>query len=350
MTKTEVPQPIAVLGGGSFGTAIANLIASNGFDVRLWLRDETKARQVALQRENADYLPGYRLADNLDITADLESALRDARCVFFSVPSKSMREVARQARPYIGPDVMVISSAKGIEEHSFKLMSEVLAEELEATRIGVLSGPNLAREIAQGQITATVIASRDHPLCLAVQALMGSQRFRVYSSEDPFGVELAGALKNIYAIEAGIASALKLGQNPMSVLITRSLTEMSRFATSLGADPLTFLGLSGVGDLFVTCTSPLSRNFRVGYALGQGKTLEEAQAEVGQVAEGVKTTRIVREKAAELGIYMPLASALYEVMFNNRPIEALLRDMMSSEQSTDVDFKQGKQHGKSINP
>lgn len=346
MTTTAVPQPIAVLGGGSFGTAIANLIARNGFEVTLWLRDEARAQRIASQRENADYLPGYRLDDNLKVSSNLEAAVRGAGCVFFSVPSKSMRDVARRASPYLDPGAIAISSAKGIEEDGFKLMSEVLAEELETRRIGVLSGPNLAREIAEGQITATVIASKDQSLCQTVQALMGSPRFRVYSSEDPFGVELAGALKNIYAIEAGIASALNLGQNPMSVLITRSLAEMSRFATSLGADPLTFLGLSGVGDLFVTCTSPLSRNFRVGYALGQGKSLAEAQAEVGQVAEGVKTTCIVREKATELGIYMPLASALYEVMFNNRPIEALLRDMMSSEQSTDVDFRQGKPHGK----
>lgn len=342
----DVPEAVAVLGGGSFGTAIANLIASNGFAVTLWLRDEARAKRIADERENADYLPGYRLADNLRITSDMGEALQGARCVFFSVPSKSMREVARQANPFITPDVMVVSSAKGIEGDGFKLMSEVLSEELDTARIGVLSGPNLAREIAEGQITATVIASKDAHLSRTVQALMGSSRFRAYSSEDPFGVELAGALKNIYAIEAGIASALNLGQNPMSVLITRSLAEMSRFATTLGADPLTFLGLSGVGDLFVTCTSPLSRNFRVGYALGQGKSLDEAQREVGQVAEGVKTTRIVREKAAELGIYMPLASALYEVMFNNRPIEVLLRDMMSSEQSTDVDFRQGKPHGK----
>ncbi len=201
------------------------------------------------------------------------------------------------AAPLIPAGTVVVSSAKGIEEGSFKLMSEILEEQLASTRIGVLSGPNLAREIAHQQITATVVASDQPEVCAIVQDILATAYFRVYANDDRYGVELAGALKNIYAIVAGIASALEVGQNTLSALITRSLAEMTRFAARLGADPMTFMGLAGVGDLIVTCTSPLSRNFRVGEALGQGLTLDEAVAKIGQVAEGVKTTRIVKEKA-----------------------------------------------------
>ncbi|KKL96950.1 hypothetical protein LCGC14_1839400, partial [marine sediment metagenome] len=178
--------------------------------------------------------------------------------------------------------------------------------------------------------------------CKEVQALLSSQYFRVYTNNDRFGVELAGALKNIYGIAAGMSAAMKMGQNTVSVLITRSLAEMSRFAASLGANPMTFLGLSGVGDLYVTCTSPLSRNFQVGYALGEGLSIDEATKKVGQVAEGINTTRIIKDEAEQLGIYMPLVCALYETMFNNRPVHEVLSSLMLAEQSTDVEFTVGQ--------
>lgn len=290
-------------------------------------------------RENSTYLPGYRLHESLAITADMADALKGAEVVFFSIPSKAFRQVTQKAAAYIGPGTMTISTAKGIEESGFKLMSQVLEEELDNPRIGVISGPNLAREIAQKQITATVIASEDDALCETIQRLLATPYFRVYANHDRFGVELAGALKNIYAIIAGIASAMGVGQNTLSALMTRSLAEMSRFAARLGADPMTFLGLSGVGDLIVTCTSTLSRNFRVGQAIGQGKSLEQATTEVGQVAEGVKTTRVVKAKADELGIYMPLVTALYNLLFEKMSVPAVLKAMMASEQTDDVEFR-----------
>jgi len=336
MTRTT---RIAVLGGGSFGTAIANMIAHNGYPVTLWMRSEENAARCRDTRENTPYLPGYRLHDSLVITSDMPGALAGAEVVFFSIPSKSFREVARAAAPLLPPGVIAISTAKGIEEEGFKLMSQVLEEELREPRVGVISGPNLAREIAAQQITATVIASEDEGLCQQIQAMLASGYFRVYANHDRYGVELAGALKNIYAIVAGIASAIGVGQNTLSVLITRSLAEMTRFAARLGANPMTFLGLSGVGDLIVTCTSPLSRNFRIGEAIGQGKTMDEAARLVGQVAEGVKTTRIVKHKADDLGVYMPLASALYAILFEARPLRSVLRNMMTSEQSEDVEFR-----------
>ncbi|MFA5494811.1 MAG: NAD(P)H-dependent glycerol-3-phosphate dehydrogenase [Porticoccaceae bacterium] len=333
------PTRIAVLGGGSFGTAIANMIACNGYPVTLWMRDAGNAERCRSSRENSAYLPGYRLDDRLAITSDMAVALAQVDVVFFSIPSKSFREVVRAAAPLLPPGGIAISTAKGIEEEGFKLMSEVLEDELQSPRVGVISGPNLAQEIARQQITATVIASEDAELCQQVQVLLAGSYFRVYANHDRYGVELAGALKNIYAIVSGIASALGVGQNTLSALITRSLAEMTRFAARLGANPMTFLGLSGVGDLIVTCSSPLSRNFRVGEAIGQGKSMEEATLLVGQVAEGVKTTHIVKHKADDMGVYMPLASALYDILFEGKPLHSVLRNMMMSEQSEDVEFR-----------
>lgn len=330
---------ITVLGGGSFGTAIANMIASNGHPVTLWMRDAENARHCMDAGENTPYLPGYKLDPRLQVSADLEAALEGASVVFFSIPSKAFRGVCQQVAGLIPAQTIVVSTVKGIEGDSFKLMSEILAEELDQPRIGVISGPNLAQEVAAREITATVIASADQAVCQTVQDVLQTAFFRVYANSDMYGVELAGALKNIYAIAAGMAASLKVGQNSVGVLITRSLAEMTRFAAHLGADPMTFLGLSGVGDLFVTCASELSRNYRIGYALGEGKSLEQAIEDVGQVAEGVNTTRIVKEKAEQLGINMPLASGLYDVMFKGGSLPRVLLRVMLSEQFDDVEFR-----------
>ena len=329
---------IAVLGGGSFGTALSNMIAENGHKVVLWMRSEENARKCVRSRENTRYLPGCLLDSRLEISSDLKASLQDADVVFFSVPSKAFRKLANKARGYITSGIQVISTAKGIEAETFKLMSQILEEELPQARVGVISGPNLAIEIANKVITATVVASNDPRVCYDIQQLLSSRYFRVYANSDRLGVELAGALKNIYAIASGISASMKMGQNTVSVLVTRSLAEMSRFSASLGANPMTFLGLSGVGDLFVTCTSPLSRNYQIGLALGRGLSVDEAVAEVGHTAEGINTTRMVKEKAEKLKIYMPLVSALYETMFNGRPVEEVLETMMLSEQNTDVEF------------
>lgn len=335
---TNKNTKVAVLGGGSFGTVIANMVAENQIPVTLWMRSEENAQQVIQSGENAAYLPGYKLNHTLKITADLHSSVSSADVVFFAIPSSSFRTLATEVRDFLKPGTLLISTAKGIETDSFMLPSQILEQQIPHCEVGVISGPNLAAEIAQFQITATVVASENVDLCASVQTLLGSKYFRVYANQDRYGVELAGALKNIYAIVAGIAESLNAGQNTRSVVLTRSLAEMSRFAATLGANPLTFLGLSGVGDLYVTCTSPLSRNFRVGVAMGQGETLEQAVASVEQIAEGVNTTRLVKQKADELGIYMPLASALYATMFERRPIMESLKMMMLAEQNTDVEF------------
>lgn len=329
---------IAVLGGGSFGTAIANIMADNGHNVTLWLRNAARAEEINGRHINSAYLPDYPLNPALRACTDLDEAVNGCDVVFMAVPSKSCRTVARELAPVIADGVILISTTKGIEHDGFKLMSEVLREEIPNARIGVLSGPNLAKEIAARQITGTVIASCDDALNDTIQALLHSGTFRVYASHDVTGVELAGALKNVYAIMAGMAAALGIGQNTISMLLTRSLAEMTRFAVHKGADPMTFMGLSGVGDLIATCSSPLSRNYRVGFELGKGRSLDEIVAELGQVAEGVNTLKLLRNQAEQLDVYMPLVGGLYAVIYERKAIDEVVGSLMFAEQNRDVDF------------
>lgn len=339
MTEHSVSNAkVAVLGGGSFGTVIANLIAEKGAAVNLWMRDAERAETINQSRENSRYLPGQTLAEPLYATADMAEALQGVDLVFVSIPSQAFRSVMRQAAAFIRPEQMVVSTTKGIEAGTFSLMSQILAAELPGNPIGVISGPNLAKEIVQKQLTATVIASEHETVRSAVQEILHCAYFRIYASSDMYGVELGGTLKNIYAIASGLSAALGMGENTKSMLMTRSLAEMSRFAVQLGANPMTFLGLAGVGDLIVTCSSPLSRNYRVGYALGKGQTLEDAVESLGEVAEGVNTLRYVKQKADEMEVYMPLVNGLYEVVFNQAPVSEVAKTMMLNTQSSDVEF------------
>ena len=285
---------ISVIGGGSFGTVIANIIARNGHDVSFWMRSDELVGQVNLKHENTQYLPGYELSERVIATEDMETATTFASVIFVAVPSNSFREVVRQVIKFALNSATLVSTTKGIEAGSFRLMSQILKEEAPGSKLGVLSGPNLAKEIASNHLTGTVIASHNKEVREKVKDILRSDTFRVYTNDDMFGVELGGSLKNIYAIIAGLASQLGMGYNTNSMLVTRSLTEMARFGRELGADPMTFLGLSGVGDLIVTCSTPLSRNYRIGQSLGMGKSIEEATADIGQVAEGVNTVKLVK--------------------------------------------------------
>ena len=335
---TPSKHRIAVLGGGSFGTAIANIMADNGHNVTLWLRNQARADEINRHHINSAYLPEYPLNPRLLASTVLSEAVADCDIVFMAVPSKSCREVARELASCIVDGAILVSTTKGIEQESFKLMSEVLAEEIPGARIGVLSGPNLAKEIAAKQITATVIASEDDSLNQLIQDLLHSGTFRVYASNDVQGVELGGALKNVYAIMAGMAAAMGIGQNTISMLLTRSLAEMSRFAVRKGADPMTFLGLSGVGDLIATCNSPLSRNYRVGFELGKGRDLDDIVAELGQVAEGVNTLKLLKDQAEKYGVYMPLVTGLYAIIYERKAIDEVVGSLMFAEQNRDVEF------------
>lgn len=329
---------VAVLGGGSFGTAIANIIAHNQHTTYLWMRSANSAAQCEHTRENIQYLPGYKLADNLIITSDIALAVSKSDLVFVSIPSHSFRAVTCSIKALLRPDAIVISTAKGIEPQGFTLMSQILEQELPSHAIGVLSGPNFAKEIIRQQQTGSVIASEDERVISCVQQTLCSATFRVYANHDRYGVELGGALKNIYAIICGMAAALGAGQNTQAMLLTRSLAEMGRFAHVMGANPMTFLGLAGVGDLILTCTSDLSRNYRVGFALGQGKPLEDVVTNLGQVAEGVNTLKQVKNKADALGVYMPLVSGLYSILFEHKSIAEVASSLMLGEQNTDVDY------------
>ena len=330
-------QPIAVLGGGSFGTAIANLLAENGQQVLQWMRDPEQAAAMRTNRENPRYLKGIKIHSGVQPVTDLQAAVEQCELIFVALPSSALRSVLQPLAALLAGKSLV-SLTKGIEAQSFKLMSQIIEEVVPDAHIGVLSGPNLAREVAEHALTATVVASSDEALCLRVQAVLHGPRFRVYASQDRFGVELGGALKNVYAIIAGMAVALGMGENTKSMLITRALAEMTRFAVKLGANPMTFLGLAGVGDLIVTCSSAKSRNYQVGFALGQGLSLEDAVARLGEVAEGVNTLRVLKAKAQDLEVYMPLVAGLHAILFEGRTLAQVIELLMRADAKTDVDF------------
>lgn len=335
--EKNVALRITVLGGGSFGTAMANIAAKNGCDTKIWIRDEQAAVEINETHINQRYLPDFKLESSLIAESNLEQAVRDRDIILVAIPSHSFRDVLRQIKPFITAQA-IISLTKGIEAKSFNFMSDIICQELPEVPYGVLSGPNLAKEIMAGMPAGTVIASHSELVRNAVQTALHSALFRVFASDDLHGVELGGALKNIYAVAMGMGSAYNVGENSKSMLLTRALAEMSRFAVKLGANPLTFLGLSGVGDLFATCNSPLSRNYQVGYALGQGKTLEQAVAELGQTAEGINTIVQVRARAVELDVYMPITDALYKVIYEGAPALTVALSLMKNGHRSDVEF------------
>ena len=329
---------VAVLGGGSFGTVIANIIAGNGNRVSLWLRNAGRADAINQQRRNLEYLPEYPLHDALSATVSLREAVDGVDIILVAVPSKSFREVVRELSGLVSGDAVLISLTKGIEAKGFRLMSEILKEEMPDNPLGVLSGPNLAGEIAAGHVTGSVIASEIPAVNRMIHDLLHSDTFLIYSSRDMYGVELGGALKNVYAILAGVAAALELGENTVGMMLTRSLAEMSRFAVHMGANPMTFLGLAGVGDLFVTCSSLLSRNYRVGVALGKGQPLDDVLKSMDQVAEGINTLNLLKAEADRREVQMPLVNGLYAMLYEHRPVADVFDDMIHTEQAQDVEF------------
>jgi glycerol-3-phosphate dehydrogenase (NAD(P)+) len=301
------------------------------------MRDPTQAEAIREKRENPRYLKGIKVHAAVEPVTELAATLQACSLVFVVLPSSALRSALQPVADLLVGKLLV-STTKGIEADTFKLMSQILEEIAPQARIGVLSGPNLAREIAEHALTATVVASEDEELCQRVQQALHGRTFRVYASRDRFGVELGGALKNVYAIMSGMAAALGMGENTKSMLITRALAEMTRFAVTLGANPMTFLGLAGVGDLIVTCSSPKSRNYQVGYALGQGLSLEAAVERLGEVAEGVNTIRVLKARAEQLGVYMPLVAGLHAILFEGRSLQQVIGQLMSGEPKTDVDF------------
>jgi glycerol-3-phosphate dehydrogenase (NAD(P)+) len=320
----------AVVGSTSWGTVLAVLLARNGLDVRLCAYDEADAAALGRDGENARLQPGLRFPPALSVTHESGVALRDADLLVVAVPSSTLRENLRALRPHVDPDVLALSAVKGLERDTGKRMSEVFQEELPglARPLCVLSGPNLSREIAGGLPAATIIASRNLAIAEEVRDVLMGPFFRVYTNEDVAGVELAGALKNIVAIGAGMCDGFGYGDNAKAGFITRGLAEIARLGVAAGAQPLTFLGLAGVGDLMATCYSPLSRNHRVGIELAKGKALNDVLSSLGQVAEGVTTTVAARNLAGRYGVEMPITEKTYQVLFEGLDPRRAVAELM----------------------
>lgn len=331
------PLKIAVLGGGSFGTAMANLSSKNGCQVTLWVRDKRSVKSMQKTHINKKYLPDHKLDERLQFTHDLQAAVKGKDLIFVAVPSSAFRETLQKIAPFISAQA-IVSLTKGMEKDSFALMSDVIADELPNVAFGVMSGPNLAKEIMNNMPSATVIASQSAALRLAVQKALHSAFFRVFASDDLIGVELGGALKNIYAIAMGMAAAYDIGENTKAMILTRALAEMSRFGVKAGANPLTFLGLSGVGDLYATCSSTLSRNYQIGNMLGRGMSLDQAIKKLGQTAEGINTIQQVNEKAMKAGIYMPITHALHDIIYEDKAPLGVALNLMEAGFRSDVEF------------
>ncbi len=319
-------ERVAVIGAGSWGTAVAALVAPKA-DVVLWARDPSLAAEIDGQHENSRYLPGIPLPDPLRACADLRQACEHGEVLVLGVPSHGLRAVLEDAAPAVDAEAPIVSLAKGVEQGTLLRMTQVVAATLpehRVDRIGVLTGPNLAREVAEGQPTASVVAMDDTDAAARLQQLFMTATFRMYTNPDVVGCEIAGALKNVIAIAAGIAAGLGYGDNAKAALITRGLAELARLGVALGGEPLTFSGLAGMGDLVATCTSSKSRNRHVGVELGRGRSLEEIVSETQMVAEGVKSTRAVLELAAQHGVDMPIAAMVGGVLYEgHRPADLI---------------------------
>jgi glycerol-3-phosphate dehydrogenase (NAD(P)+) len=313
---------VTVLGGGSWGTTVAALAAANT-PTTLWARDPDTAREVVEQHTNFRYLGDRPLPEALYATSDLAEALTGADVVVFGVPSHTLRDLARAAAEHVRPWVPLLSLIKGLEPGSRLRATQVIAEELTGHPVGLLAGPNLAREVLDGYAAAAVIATADADVALALQGLFRSRVFRVYRNDDVLGSEMGGVLKNIIAIASGMADGLGVGDNTRAMVITRGLAEIARLGVAMGGHQATFAGLTGLGDLMATCMSPLSRNRRVGEELARGQTLDEINAEMQQVAEGVKSARTVMQLAEEHDVVMPIAAEVDAVINEGRhPVDA----------------------------
>lgn len=325
---------VGIVGTTSWGTTLGVMLAERGIDVSLFARNEAEATKLTSDGENVRFLPGVKFPPTLKVTASAQNAFGDAGLVLFVVPSRTIRQNIERVRDSLNVDSVIVSAIKGIEIESGKRMSEILADELPEdfeSSICALSGPNLAREIAQGKPSSTVVASSNSSAAEAAQRILNSSRFRVYTNDDIVGVELCGALKNIIALGAGICDGLDFGDNTKAAFITRGLAEISRLVLAAGGNPRTVAGLAGMGDLIATCASSLSRNHQVGFRIAEGKTLSEIQASMDSVAEGVHTTPAAVSLAKTLGVDMPIAQATYDVLFSGVSLDHAISALLGRE-------------------
>ncbi len=331
---------ISVIGGGSWGTALAFMMAEQGSLVRLWIYEPDLVTKLNRSRENPVYLPGIKLPEGITATSSFEEAARETDLILFAVPSHVARSVLMKLAPVIPPGAPMVIATKGIETETLKLMSDVVGEILSPdhhARLAFLSGPSFARETCSHHPTAVVLASRDRSLATRLQGIINTPHFKVFTSTDTTGVQLGGALKNIIALAAGGADGLGFGHNSRAALITRGLAEIVRLGTAMGADPKTFSGLSGLGDLILTCTGQLSRNRTVGYQIGQGIKLQDILSKMKMVAEGVQTTRAAFRLAKKHGVRMPIVEQVHDVLFEEKDPRQAVTDLMQGSGGDETD-------------
>jgi len=324
-----VDDRVGVIGAGSWGTTLAKVLGENGKHTLFWTRRDDLCREINETHQNSAYLPGFNLPDSVEATSDLARICESCLLIVLVVPSHGFRDVARDMGPHLTGEHVVVHATKGIEQGTFKRMSQVLRDETCLKKIGVLSGPNLAKELAARHPTGTLVASRYDEVFQRAHAALHNDYFRVYYGHDVIGAEVGGAFKNIIALAAGVAAGLGLGDNTKALLLTRGLSEMARFGVAMGADLLTFGGMAGMGDLIATCSSPLSRNHQVGARLARGEKLEDIQRDMRMVAEGVKMAKAAHEFAVRKGLDLPIAKAIYHLLYEHHDVPALLRELMS---------------------
>ena len=334
-------KTVAVIGSGSWGTALAVQLKRAGNNVILWSFKEEEAQAILLNGENKEFLPGVKIDKEINVTyKDEDVAWADM--LIFATPSKFVRNMAKRFAPYVRKDEIIVNVAKGLEESTLMRLSEVIKEEIPQCRIGCLSGPSHAEETIVRDITLITAASKDLEAARYVQGIFSNSYFRLYTNSDVIGVETAGALKNIIAVGAGALHGMGYGDNAKAAVITRGLAEITRLGVKLGADPLTYSGLSGVGDLIVTGTSIHSRNWRAGDALGRGEKLEDIERNMGMVIEGISTTKVAYEIAQELGVYMPITTAIYKSIYEGADIKESILNMMSNELRSENEWDKNK--------
>ena len=323
-----------ILGGGSWGTTVASLTAKNNNTI-LWARNENTVLEINEKHTNSKYLPGAQLNKNLKASNSIEETVKNADVIVVGIPSQYFRDVLKKAKPHIRPWVPIVSLAKGLELDTKMRMTEIIEEELLGHPAGVLTGPNLAKEIQSGQAAAAVIAMVDDTIARQLQQAFSTGLFRVYTNDDVIGCELGGALKNIMAIATGMGDGANAGDNTRAALITRGLSELTRLGTAMGGKSRTFSGLAGMGDLVATCSSSKSRNHHVGFQLGRGKSLEQIIEEMNEVAEGVKTAKVVLELAKDYNVDMPISHEVYKVLYEGNSVHDAFRGLIKIESGSE---------------
>lgn len=327
---------INIIGSGGWGTAVAVMLANNGNHITLWSYTEDESNNLKKYRENKPFLPGISIPSSVSFTSDI-SKCGNADMIITAVPSHAMRTTAKNLSPYVKQGQLILNISKGLEEGTLSTMSQVLKSEIPQGEIAVMSGPSHAEEVSRGIPTTNVVAASSEKIANQIQDMVMNSVFRIYTNPDMLGVELGGSLKNVIALCAGVLDGLNMGDNTKAALITRGIVEISRLGCAMGAKPETFNGLSGIGDLIVTCTSMHSRNRRAGILIGQGKSCDEATAEVKMVVEGVKTCRAAKELADRVGVEMPIVNEAYKVLFENMPVENAIPNLMSRDKKYETE-------------